>query len=88
MEGMSNRAYLGILNYGIDLAKSLRGALTAAAFIGPAGAITGGISRYIFWRANGLGDGKLGGIGAILTLVGFLMQLLSPLVSVLDIPVR
>ncbi len=75
-------------DYGIDLAKSLKGALTAAAFIGPAGAITGGISRFIFWRANELDDGKLGGIGAILTLFGFLIQLLLPLVSILDIPVR
>ena len=75
-------------DFGIDLAKSLKGALTAAAFIGPAGGITGGISRFIFWRANGLGDGKLGGIGAILTLFGFLVQLLPPLVSILNIPVR
>ncbi|MDQ6661337.1 MAG: hypothetical protein M3Z24_10270, partial [Chloroflexota bacterium] len=57
-------AFIVDITFGVALTTSLNGALTAAAFIGPAGAITGGISRFIFWRINGLGDGKLGGIGA------------------------
>ncbi len=42
----------------------------------------------IFWRANSLRDGQLGGIGAIITLIGFFLQLLLPLVSLLSIPVQ
>jgi hypothetical protein len=76
------------ITFGNALVGSLRAALTAASLIGPAGALTGAISRFIFWRANSLADGQLGGIGAVLTLIGFFLQLLLPLVDLLDIPVR
>jgi hypothetical protein len=75
------------ITFGVTLARSLGGALTAASFIGPAGAITGGISPYIFWKANELDDGKLTGIGATLTLIGFLIQLLPQFMNLFDISV-
>lgn len=76
------------ITFGNALIGSLRAALTAASLIGPAGALTGGISRFIYWRANSLSDNQLGGIGAGLTLFGFLLQSLPPLVDILNIPVR
>jgi hypothetical protein len=82
-----NTLALGV-SFMTALPVSLRGAITAAAFIGPGGAITGGISRFIFWRANSLRDGQLGGIGAIITLIGFFLQLLPLLISLLNIPVQ
>jgi hypothetical protein len=76
------------ITFGNALIGSFRAALTAASLIGPAGALTGGISRFIYWRANSLSDNQLGGIGAGLTLFGFLLQSLPPLVDILNIPVR
>ncbi len=64
------------------------GALTACAFIGPGGAITGGISRFIFWRADSLKDGQLGGIGGLIALTGLIVQLVPPFVSYLNIPIH
>jgi len=76
------------ITFGIDLIASLRAALTTASLIGPAGALTGGISRFIFWRANGLTDDQLGRIGAGLTLFGFLLQTFPTLVDLLNIPIH
>jgi hypothetical protein len=80
-----NTFFLGI-SFTAELPGSLKGAITTAAFTSPGGAITGGISRFIFWRADSLKDNQLGGIGAIITLIGFFLQLLPPLVSLLNIP--
>lgn len=70
------------------LASSLRAALTAATLTAPVGALTGGISRFIFWRANMLKEGQLGGIGAALTLLGFIVQLLPSLLDYLNFPTQ
>ncbi len=72
------------ITFGINLMGSLRAALTAASLIGPAGALTGGISRFIFWRANSLTDDHLGRIGAGLTLLGFLLQMSPSLIGLLN----
>ena len=69
-------------------ADSVKGALTAIAFMGPAGALTGGLSRFFFWRAEGLKDGQLGGIGILITLVGFLVQLVPPIISISNISIH
>jgi len=67
---------------------SVRAALTTATLAAPVGALTGGVSRFIFWRANTLGEGQLGGIGAALTLMGFMIQLLPPLLDYLNFPTQ
>lgn len=70
------------------LVLSVRAALTTATLAAPVGALTGGISRFIFWRANTLKEGQLGGIGAILTLMGFIVQVLPPLLDYLNFPTQ
>lgn len=45
------------------------------------GAIVGGLSRYIFWRINNLDDRRLGGVGVLLTLLGFIVQLIGPILA-------
>ena len=57
-------------------------------YLPPAGATVGGISRFVFWRAESLDGYQLGAIGVMLTLVGFLVQLVEPISGLLDIPVR
>lgn len=50
-------------------------------FIGAAPAsLTCGSSQYITWKVDHLGEKQLGVIGAILTMLGFLLNLIEPLV--------
>ena len=64
---------------------NVSGALTSASFIGLAGAVTGGVSRYIFDWADHLKEGQLLLIGGITTLLGFALQVLPPLLHLFGI---
>jgi hypothetical protein len=64
---------------------NVSGALTSASFIGLAGAATGGLSRYIFDWANHLEKDRLLLIGGFITLLGFALQALPPLLHLLGI---
>jgi hypothetical protein len=74
--------------FGVPANLSLIGALYTLVFIVPMGALIGGLSRYIFWQVDSLPGYRLGAFGVILTLIGFLVQLIDPLVLLLDIPVK
>jgi len=77
---------LGPLAPNAALIFSARAAFTAASLAAPVGALTGGLSRFIFWRVNALEEGQLGGIGAALTLLGFVVQLLPSLLDYFNFP--
>ncbi len=70
------------------LAQSVGGALVGVALIGPCGAITGGLSRFIFWHAESLQDKQLAGVGVIVAALGALLQFVQPLLDYLNIPIR
>lgn len=74
--------------FGVAIDVSARGALRAVFFIAPAGALIGSISRYVFWWADALPGYRLGAIGVMLTLIGFTVQLIEPLIRLFDLPVR
>ncbi len=58
-------------------------------FLGaPAGAVVGGISRYVFWWANSLPERRMQVIGVILILVAFVAQAVEPVTGLFDIPIR
>jgi len=53
---------------------------------GPAGAVVGGFSRYMFWWANSLPERGMQIIGVTLILVAFVAQTVEPVTGLLDIP--
>lgn len=93
--GLLTAFLLGLLTFllaeilfGNPLQTILSATLTAASFIALAGAIIGAFSRYLFWRAEALKPQNLLGTGALLTLIGFLLQLIPPLIDLFGIPVQ
>ena len=71
--------------FGNPLVTSLRATLNGVAIIMPAGAITGGFSRYIFWWAECFDHQSFLGWGFSITLFGILFQLTQPLLDFIGI---
>lgn len=71
-----------------ELAQSVGGALLSMSLIGPGGAIIGGFSRFIFWRADGLQDKQLAGLGAVIAALGLLLQFIPPLLDYLNFSIH
>jgi hypothetical protein len=93
--GLVSAAILGFasallfnLAFAVPPQNSLAGAIRAGLLIAPAGGVTGGLSRYIFWRIQLLPATTLGALGVMLTLLGFVAQLVQPTMQTLGIIVR
>jgi hypothetical protein len=81
-------AFLGVSGpvVGLQLLKEI--VLTLVFIVGGfalANAVTGSISRYILWKANGLPLRTLGAIGLILLLLSFSLQAVPPAIDLINI---
>src|SRR5262249_42529248 len=63
-------------------------ALVYAILAGIGGALSGGVTRFIFWRVNRLPERRLEVIGLMLLLAAFAAQVVDPAVGLLSVPIR